>query len=309
MIHFVLCIPTYKDAVLAGAFDICEVNMAHLSATSFGSSLRETPAGILMIAYGTRIGSHVNRFRLSPPDIGEEHAIHNHIGENHIGNRSFIPVLNADTTVTILDDTVIEQYIINLIHIFRTDLDGTGTGNHSTVGHNYVFARTVFFKLTTILQTDAVITRFDMAIGYTHILGMVYIDAVTVAYLQVIQDRDAIDGNIVATDEMNRPIGTVADCHITDYCFLYINKRQYMRTGIKVGHRFQFIRVFQFLTHKGDTVSIYGSCSGDGYLFQILTINPHHAFTTIITESAQCIDSLIRIGKQTGIGFQMQFYK
>ena len=284
-----------KKGIIA---DRCEINR---QIRADNKMLRELKAKVAKLAEAVE---------KSIPIIAETlEAIHNHIRENHIGNRSFIPVLNTDATVTVLNDTVIEQYIINLIHIFRTDLDGTGTGNHSTVGYNYVFARTVFFKLTTILQTDAVITRFDMAIGYAHILGMVYIDAVTVAYLQVIQDRDAIDGDIVATDEMNRPIGTVADCHITDHCFLYIDKRQYMRTGIKVGHRFQFIRVFQFLTHKGDTVSIYSSCSGDGYLFQILTINPHHAFTTIITESAQCIGSLIRIGKQTGIRFQMQFHK
>ena len=126
-----------------------------------------------------------------------------------------------------------------------------------------------------------------MAIGNTHILGMVYIDAVAIAYLQIVQNRDAINGGIVATNEMNRPIGTVADGYITNHCLLYIDKRQHMRTGIKVGHRFQLVRIFQFLAHKGDTVSVYSSCSGDRYLFQVLTINPHHTFTTVIAESAQ----------------------
>ena len=262
-----------------------------------------------MITYGTRIRSHVNRFRFPPPDIRVEHAIHNHIRENYVSNRSFIPVLNTDAAVAILNDTVIEQYVINLIHIFRTNLDGTGTGDHGTVGHHNVFARTVFLKLAAVLQADTVITRFYMAIGNAHILGMVYIDAVAIAYLQIVQNRDTINGGIIATNEMNRPIGTIADGYITDHCLLYIDKRQHMRTGIKVGHRFQLVRIFQFFAHKGDTVSVYSSCSGDRYLFQVLTINPHHAFTTVIAESAQGIGSLIGIGKQAGIRFQVQFYK
>ena len=105
----------------------------------------------------------------------------------------------------------------------------------------------------------------------------------------------SINGGIVATNEMNRPIGTIADGYITNHCLLYIDKRQHMRTGIEVRHRLQLVRIFQFLAHKGDTVSVYSSCSGDGYLFQVLTINPHHTFTTVIAESAQCIGSLLSL--------------
>ena len=148
-----------------------------------------------------------------------------------------------------------------------------------------------------------------MAVGYADILGMVYVDAVAVAYFQVVQNGDAVDGRIVAADEVHSPVGTVADGYIANHRFFNVDKRQHVRTGIEIGHRLQLIGVFQFLAHKGNAVPVNGTCPGDGDLFQIFTVNPHHALAAVIAESALRIHRLIGVGNQAGIRLQMKIHK
>ena len=53
-------------------------------------------------------------------------------------------------------------------------------------------ARAILLKLTTIFQTDAVVTRGDMTIGNTHVFRVVEVDAVTIADLQVVEQVNAV---------------------------------------------------------------------------------------------------------------------
>ena len=58
-----------KAAVFRSGINMIKVDMAHLATSAYRLPLWESPVGILMITIGTRIRSHIDRFRLSPPDI------------------------------------------------------------------------------------------------------------------------------------------------------------------------------------------------------------------------------------------------
>ena len=105
--------------------------------------------------------------------------------------------------------------------------------------------RAILLKLTTVLQADTVIAAGDMTIGYTHILRVVDIDTVTIADLKIIQEVDAINNRLVATDEMYCPICTLADSDVTDGEIPNISKCQHMRTRIErlVCKRLQLVRI------------------------------------------------------------------
>ena len=104
-----------------------------------------------------------------------------------------------------------------------------------------VFARAVFLKLAAVLQADTVVARLYVAIGYAHMAGVVNVNAVAIANLQIIQNGNTIDERIVTTYEMHGPIGTVADGDVAYAQLLHIGKGKYMRTGVKICHRFQFV--------------------------------------------------------------------
>ena len=125
MVHLIPGVTTYKAAILTGSHDVIKGDSAHLSAAAFYLSLGEAPVGILMITIGTRITSHIDRLCLTPPHIREEMTIKCDIGENHIGDRSFITILNAYTTVARRNHTVVNHYTGNGVHILGTNLDGT----------------------------------------------------------------------------------------------------------------------------------------------------------------------------------------
>ena len=84
-----------------------------------------------------------------------------------------------------------------------------------------------------------------MTVADTHIARVVHIDAVAIAYLYVVQQRDAIYHGILTTNEVNRPIGSFANGHIPDHQPFHAYQRQHMRTGVKrrVLQGFQFITV------------------------------------------------------------------
>ena len=102
-----------------------EVDVAHLAACAFRCPLRETPAGILVVAHGAGVRSDVDGFSLSPPHVGEETAIYYHVREHYVGYCAFVAVLDTDAPVAVFDDAVGEEHTVDAVHIFRTYLDGT----------------------------------------------------------------------------------------------------------------------------------------------------------------------------------------
>ena len=125
MVHLITGVTPYKTTILTSCNDIIESNTAYLSALAFYLSLGEAPVCILMITIGTRITSHIDRLCLTPPHIREEMTIKCDIRENHIGDRSFITILNAYATVARRNHTVVNHYTGNGVHILGTNLDGT----------------------------------------------------------------------------------------------------------------------------------------------------------------------------------------
>lgn len=126
-VDFVGGIATYKDSVFTRTLDVVEINAAYFPAGTFHGSFRETPSRIFVVAYSTWIGGDIDGFSLAPPYVGEEAAIDNHIRENHVGYRTFVTVLYADSPVAVLDDTIVEQNVVDFVHVLRTDFYGAGT--------------------------------------------------------------------------------------------------------------------------------------------------------------------------------------
>ena len=64
--------------------------------------------------YGCRghawIWRHVNGFGLSPPYIGKQLAVNNHVGEYHILHSTLVSVLNADSAIRLRDNAVVEKH-------------------------------------------------------------------------------------------------------------------------------------------------------------------------------------------------------
>ena len=91
-------------------------------------------------------------------------------------------------------------------------------------------------KLAAVLQADAVITRLNEAVRDTYVFRVVYIDAVTIAYFQVVQDADAVNRSVTAADEMYGPISTVTDGDVADNQLFDVGQRQNVRTWVEIGH-------------------------------------------------------------------------
>ena len=171
-------------------------------------------------------------------------------------------------------------------------------------------ARAVLLELTAVLQADAVVARRDVTVGDAHVFRVVEVNAVAVADLQVVQQLDAVDDSLVATDEVNRPVGTLTDGHVADGQPAHVRQRQYMGTGIEslVGQGLQFVGVFEFGTHKGDAVAVDGALARDADVVGIVGIEPEHTLTLVLAEGTQVIDALVGIGLERGRSLQMEFH-
>mgnify|MGYP000582203131 CR=1 FL=1 len=170
-----------------------EVDMAHLATSSYRLTFRESPIGILVISIGTRVRSNVNRFCLTPPYIAPQLAIQNDVRENHIAHGSLITILNTETTVATFDYAIVDNHIIDGIHILAANLHGTATTLHHTIRYHDVVTGTIFFKLTTVFQADGIIATGDMTVGNAHILAMIDINAITITDLEIVEQIDAVN--------------------------------------------------------------------------------------------------------------------
>ena len=310
VVHLAFLITADKTAVLRVSKDIDEADTAHLTALAFYLALGESPVGILMVAVGTRIAGDIDRLGLSPPHIAPQATVHLDIREDHIRHSSLVTILDAQTAVRACDDAVVEDHIIDRVYILTSNLDGTRTAGHHAVGDGDIVAGAIALCLTTVLQTDTVIARGDMAVGDAHILRVVEVDAITITDLQVVEQVDALDDGLVATHEMYGPVGTLLDGHITDGEVTHIRQRQHMGTGVEglVCQRLQLIAVAQLCSHEGDAIAVDGALACNADVLGIVGPEPEHTLTSIFSKGTQAVDALIGIGFQRGCGFKIQLH-
>ena len=209
-----------------------------------------------MIAIGTWIRGDVDWLRLSPPYIAPQATVEDDIGENYIGYRSLVTILDTQATVATLDDTVVDNHIVDRVHVLTTYLHRTASALHHTVGHHDIVARTILLKLTAVFQADGIITTGDMAVGNAHVLAMVDVDAITITYLEIVEKIDSIYHRPITTDEVNGPIGTFTNGDVTDMEVLHTHQGQDVRTRIESGDRLQLIAIKKFSTHKLDAIAM-----------------------------------------------------
>ena len=135
---------------------------------------------------------------------------------------------------------------------------------------------------------------------------MVEVYAVAIAYLQIVQQVDAVNDCSVASNEMHRPVGTVADCNVTYGKIVYVNKRKHMRTWVESGNGLKLVRVVKLLSHEGNAVAMNYSLACYGNVVGSVGIYPHHALTTVLTKGTEVVDALIRIGYQHSRSLKVQ---
>ena len=261
-----------------------------------------------MIAVGTWIAGHVDRLSLSPPHIAPQATVQLDVREYHIGNGSLVAILDAQSTVRTCDDAVIKHHVIDRVHILATNLDGARAARHHTVGNSNIVARAILLELTTVLQTDAVITTGDMAVSNTHMLRMVDIDTIAIADFQVVQQINAINHSFIATNQMNSPVSALFDGDIADGEILHISQREHMWARVEglILQRLQLVAVAQLGSHKGDAIAMNGALTADADILGMLGPKPQHTFASILTKGAQVVNTFIGVCLQGGSSFQIK---
>ena len=298
-------IATDERTILRSADHVAEPDVCHFAARTFGLALGEAPVAVLVIARSTGVGGDIDRLGLAPPDVAEIVALDDEVVEDDVGHGALVAVLDAYAAVGGLDDAVLDEHVADAVHVLRTDLDGAGATRHDAVGDDDVLAGTIFLPFATVLEADAVVARSDVAVGNTHLLGVVDIDAVAIAYLEVVEQRDADDRCIVAADEVYGPIGTVADGDVANLQLLDTDEGEHVRTRIELVNGLELVAVEQFFAHEADAIAVDGALSGDGDVAGVLGPKPHHALAFVLLEGAQFVDTLVGIGQPCGIRFEM----
>ena len=171
-------------------------------------------------------------------------------------------------------------------------------------------AGAILFKLTAVLQADAVISAGNIAVGNADVLRMVKVDAVTVAYLQVVQQLNAVNNSTVTADEVNCPVSAFPNRDIPNGQIAHIGKREDMRTWVESLwiKRLQFIRIRQFCSHECDAVTMNGSLSPNGYVLGMTGIEPHHSFSFVCSEGTEPIDRLVGVSFKDRCCLKIQFH-
>ena len=91
--------------------------------------------------------------------------------------------------------------------------------------------------------------------------AVVDVYTVAIAYLQVVEEIDAIDHRILAAYEMECPVSAFADGDVAHLHVLHTDEREDMRPGIKGGNGLQLVGVRQLTAHKAHAVAIDGAAS------------------------------------------------
>ena len=143
---------------------------------------------------------------------------------------------------------------------------------------------------------------------------MVEVYAVAITYLEIVEQADAVYHRPVASNEMHRPVGTVADGNVADSEIFHVCERKYMRTWVEGRNRLKLVGVVKFLSHECNAVAVNGSLACYGDIVCSIGIYPHHTLATVLPERTQLVDALVGIGQQhcsslkvqVDIGFQAQ---
>ena len=260
-----------------------------------------------MVSRSARIAGDIDGLGLSPPYVAEQPAFHLHIAEHYIFYCALVAVLDAYTAIGSTDDTVVEQYVADPVHILRTYLHGARTAGHYAVCHHYVFTGSVLLKLPSVLEANAVVSALDEAVADAHLAAVIDIDAVSVTDFKVVQKADSIDIHVVTTHQMDCPIRTVAYGQISDIQLIHPIECKHVRTGVKerVTERLEFVAILEFRSHKSNGVAVYRAASAQADVFRITGIKPQHSFSAIRPESAELVYALVGIGEQYGAGLEM----
>jgi hypothetical protein len=205
-----------KNTVFTFTFDVVEIDVRHNPHIVVGHPFGKTPSGILVVATLANVCGDVDRFGFSPPYVGIKFTIYKYIRKYDIFHHSFVPILNSDAPVAVADDAIVEYYVADSVHVFRPDLDGARPGSHHAVGDGNVFAWPEFRIFPSVFEAYTIIPRLYVTVADSYIAGMIDIDAIAVAYLEVVEQTDAVHYHIVAPQQMDGPIGRVADGDILD---------------------------------------------------------------------------------------------
>ena len=116
---------------------------------------------------------------------------------------------------------------------------------------------------------------------------MVDINAVAIANLQIVEQRNTLDVGILAPHQVHGPVGSVANSHVAHQQMAHSDEGQHMgaRVELRVFQRLQLIAVAKLGSHEGDTVAVDGSSACDGKVLDVFTPKPHHALAAVLAES------------------------
>jgi hypothetical protein len=260
-----------------------------------GLSLWKAPIGILVISIGTRVRSDVDRFCFSPPHIAPQKALHLNVAEDDIRYRTFISILNAESSIASPNATILHQHVRDGIHILTSNFHCTTAGAHDAVFHFDVLANTIFLPFASVLEANAIVSTFYLTVLHKHTPRVVDVATVSISNLDGIEESDAIDNDILAADEMHGPIGTLTHGDVVYFNSIHSNKCQNVRTRVEtwVCKRFELIAVLKFCSHEGNAISINRAFTQELYSFRVLSPKPKHSFATILLEGTLGVSTFI----------------
>ena len=185
--------------------------------------------------------------------------------EDDIFNGAFIPQLQGNAPVAVVNHAVFNDDIAEKILAFAAEFDGSAGGGHGAAGHRDIFTGAVVHGGQGVFEHDAVIGAFQVAVGDPHILTVIRINAVAIGHAHIVQDPDALDQHIPAAHHMHRPECALFQRHIPDGQMIYIFQKQHGGAGVEKSLNMPGI----FLTVENFLVAVDPAQAGDGQVFTI----------------------------------------
>lgn len=118
-------ITAYKTSILTRSCNIIEEDSLHFTTSSLCFTFGKAPVCILMITISTWIRGYIYRLSLTSPHITPHVKIHLNVTKGNVTHTTFIAILNAQTTIALCNDAVIEVYIIDRIHVLTPNFNST----------------------------------------------------------------------------------------------------------------------------------------------------------------------------------------
>ena len=176
---------------------------------------------------GDGLGGTPEHFFFEKPRVDAD------VVEHDILNGTFVPQLQGDAPVGVADDTVFDEDIAEYVLAFAAELDGCAGGGKCAVCDGDVLAGAVLHGGSGILEHNAVIRALNVAVGDADIAAVVGVDTVAVGHAQTVEDADAVNEDIAASDHMHSPECTVAQGDMLDGEVRYVFQKQHGCAGIE----------------------------------------------------------------------------